>query len=87
MSAGTKDESARHDSKHSGTNSGRNIADLDQIRDILIGSFAKEMEQRFEQLASKMGESVDDLRAVIIQRTDSISGKLEKEVELSLIHI
>jgi len=77
MSAGT-DKSKQQGSESDAPNS---AADLDQIRQILIGSFAKEMEHRFEQLTSKMGESLDDLRAVIIQRTDSISGKLDKEVE------
>lgn len=78
MSAGTQDQSTQQESKPAAKNNG---ADLDQIRHILIGSFAKEIEHRFDQLTNKMGESLDDLRAVIIQRTDSISGKLEKEVE------
>ena len=77
MSAVTKDQSA----KQAEAPVQNDATDLNQIRDILLGSFAKEMEHRFEQLSSKMGESLDDLRAVIIQRTDSISGKLEKEVE------
>ena len=56
------------------------VGDLDQIRQILIGSYLQEIDIRFQGLGTKLSESVEELRSTLIERTDAVSAKFEEEI-------
>ena len=55
-------------------------ADLDQIRQILVGSYLQEIDVRFQNLGTKLSDTVEELRRTLMERTNDISSKFDEEM-------
>lgn len=56
--------------------------ELEQIRHILIGQFAADVDARFGVMEEKIEESINRLHSVVVERTEAISNKLNHEIDV-----
>ena len=57
-------------------------ASLDQIREILFGNQAREIDVRFKEINDQLAEELGGLRSLVNERVNSLAEKLDKEVRI-----